>query len=235
MNRGRMLLVGALCVAAGAAVGAVVATRTTLGNPRYVPVYHVLVSADGMTLATTDASCGGGPVWVSETATTVTLRRPDSRAHVQGVCAVESYTVRLKAPLGNRTLIDAATGRTVPIFDGARILRPAHLPAGFSHVYDTANFDEADEQPAGPGCVQVYVKDGEYDDTLLIAQTVGGAPDVPDGVRPTRVTVHGHPGTAFPGEVEWTEDGQLITITSMTYAYAVLPTSELVAVGDSLG
>jgi hypothetical protein len=46
--------------------------------------------------------------------------------------------------------------------------------------------------------------------------------------------VHGHPGTAIRGEIEWTESGQLFTIRSATYAYAALSQQDLIAIGDSL-
>ncbi len=41
-------------------------------------------------------------------------------------------TVRLDRPLGERTLVDAATGDPVPVFDGATLLRAGWLPAGWS-------------------------------------------------------------------------------------------------------
>ena len=46
--------------------------------------------------------------------------------------------------------------------------------------------------------------------------------------------MHGHAGTAIPGEIEWTESGQLFTIRSVTYAYATLSQQDLIAIGDSL-
>jgi hypothetical protein len=39
---------------------------------------------------------------------------------------------------------------------------------------------------------------------------------------------------AISGEIEWTQDGHLFTIQSMTYAYATLGTRDLVAIANSL-
>jgi hypothetical protein len=46
--------------------------------------------------------------------------------------------------------------------------------------------------------------------------------------------VRGQPGLAINGEIEWTEHGQLFTVQSMTYSYATLGPSELIAIADSL-
>jgi len=82
--------------------------------------------------------------------------------------------------------------------------------------------------------VQLYTQGDSYDEAIWITQDIGGQWEAPDGVSSTPIEVHGQPGTAVPGEIEWTESGQLFTIRSMTYAYATLSQQDLIAIGDSL-
>jgi hypothetical protein len=117
----------------------------------------------------------------------------------------------------------------------SRTRRPAaYLPAGFIHRYDTASFADETVEHATAGCVQLYTQNDSYDEAIWIAQDIGGVWQPPDGVESTPIVVHGHSGTAIPGEIEWTKQGQLFTIRSVTYPYATLSTAELVAIGDGL-
>jgi len=84
------------------------------------------------------------------------------------------------------------------------------------------------------GCVQVYTHAGSWDEALWVTQQPGGVWMPPDGVTPQPVTVRGYSGQAIPGEIAWTENGELITVRSHSYAYAVLDTAELVRIADSL-
>lgn len=84
---------------------------------------------------------------VSETTTKVTIRAqafrpsppsptPTLPAGVVPVCALPGYrpmpvTVRLKQPLGTRSLIDAKTGIRHPVLDASTLLTPSWLPAGY--------------------------------------------------------------------------------------------------------
>jgi len=47
------------------------------------------------------------------------------------VLGPDLLTIRLHAPLGRRSLIDATTGRPLPLFDQRHELKPGYLPAGF--------------------------------------------------------------------------------------------------------
>jgi hypothetical protein len=48
---------------------------------------------------------------------------------------------------------------------------------------------------------------GDVDD---LSGTPVGVWHAPEGVASTPIVVHGHPGTAIPGEIEWTE--QQVTV-----------------------
>jgi hypothetical protein len=141
----------------------------------------------------------------------------------------------LSAPLGSRRLVDGMTGAQLPSFNGAGILRPAYLPAGFVHRYDTATLTNDDTVQGSPaGCVQIYTQGDSYDESIWITQNIHGTWQVPDGVDTTPIVVRGHAGSALAGMIEWTEGDQLFTVRSMTYAYATLGTAELIRIGNSL-
>jgi hypothetical protein len=151
-----------------------------------------------------------------------------------GECAMQSFTATLKAPVGSRTLIDGVTHAKLSSFDGVGILRPSYLPEGFIHRYDTASFPDETVANSSAGCVQLYTQGDSYDEAIWITQDIGGVWQAPDGVASNPIVVHGHAGSAIPGEIEWTESGQLFTVRSKTYAYATLSQQDLVAIGDSL-
>jgi hypothetical protein len=197
----------------------------------------ILVSADGRTLAgSVGGDCTSGYLDVQETSreVIVELHRSPVFMMAPGSCGIESFVAHLAAPLGHRRLVDGITGATLPAFDGAGILRPAYLPDGFVHRYDTAILTDEDVSGGGPGCVQIYTEGDGYDETIWITQQVGAAWTPPDGISVQHVTVRGHPGLAVAGELTWTEDGQLFTIQSHAYPYATLGVDELVRIADSL-
>jgi hypothetical protein len=203
----------------------------------YISPGPILVSADQRTLAgSVGGSCTSGSLEVEETDRTVTVRLHQWPIVMMapGLCAIESFTATLKAPLGSRKLIDGVTHAELPSFNGGGILRPTHLPEGFVHRYDTASFPSETIASTSAGCVQVYTEGDSYDEAIWIEQDIGGVWQPPTGVNSTAIVVHGHPGTALAGQIDWSENGQLFMIRSMTYAYATLSTAELVAIGDSL-
>jgi len=195
----------------------------------------VQISADQRTLTSRATRCGNGTFTAEETASTVTVRLnlwPDYFPF--GDCGWQSFTATLKAPLGSRRLVDAVTHAELASFDGGGILRPAYLPPEFLHRYDTASFPSQTVDHGSPRCLQLYTKNDSFEEALQITQYIGGVWQPPDGVTSTPIVVRGHPGTAIPGEIEWTEQGQLFTIRSVTYPYAVLSQQDLVAIGDGL-
>jgi hypothetical protein len=151
-----------------------------------------------------------------------------------GSCAIEIFSARLHAPLGSRQLVDGVTGASLSAFPGQGILRPAFLPSGFVHRYDAAFLGSDTVAGATAGCTQIYTQTDSYDEAIWISQIAGGHWRTPPGVTATPIAVRGLPGLAINGEIEWTEHGQLLTIQSMTYAYATLATADLVAIADSL-
>jgi hypothetical protein len=240
-SRSRRVLTGfgiaIVCIAVGIGLGvagADWASSNVVGS--YVSPGGLLISADQRTIASTVTRCASGSLEASETPQTITVRLhllPEMMM-APGVCAAQSFSTTLKAPVGSRTLIDGITHAKLPSFDGGRILRPSYLPAGFIHRYDTASFPEETVANSSAGCVQIFTQGDSYDESIWITQDVGGVWQAPYGVSSTPIVVHGHAGTAIPGEIEWTESGQLFTIRSITYAYATLSQQELIAIGDSL-
>jgi hypothetical protein len=233
----RGVLVGAAFVAVGV-VAAVIGSRLAVGGvTRYRSPGPLYISADGLTLAASGAGgCGGGVLEARETARTVTVRLrayPDVMI-APGVCAIRSFVTTLNAPLGDRRLVDGVTNETLIGFDGKGMLRPTTLPPGYAHRYDTAAVPTETVHWGQSGAVQIYSGDDSYDETLWIEQAPGAQWQPPAGVVEQPVTVRGHPGTAIAGEIEWTENGQLLVIRSVTYAYATLSTAQLVAVAESL-
>ncbi len=225
----RFILVGVL-VAVGLSYGSVHALGSTL------PIEDLLVSADGRTLAGTVTGCYQAHLDVSESddSVAVWLRGFPGIMLAPGECAMESFTATLLRPLGRRLLVNGATHTVISIFDGTAILRPATLPDGFVHRYDTASV--RDEQVPGgrAGCVQLYTEPDGFDNALWITQVPDGRWKAPDGVVPQQISVRGYPGYAIPGEIVWTERGQLVLVESRAYAYAVLDTAQLLAIAESL-
>jgi len=221
-------------------VGVLVAVVLSYGYVRALqparPIGSLLVSADGRTLAGTVDGCFQGHLEVSESDewVAVWLRSSPDLMLAPGSCAMESFTATLRRPLGDRLLVDGVTHEAVPSFSGTGILRPATLPDGFVHRYDTASFPDENVVGGKAGCVQLYTEPDGYDESVWIAQVPGGRWKPPDGVVPQQISVRGYPGYAIAGEIVWTERGQLVTVESRAYAYAVLSQAQLLAIAESL-
>ena len=221
----------AISIVLGVAGAQATMTKLVVGDQ---PAGQVMISADQRTLVIEATRCGNGTLTVLETASTVTVRLHLGPDLELGDCPWQTFTATLTAPIGSRRLVDAVTHAELPSVDGGAILRPTYLPPGFIHGYDAALFPRQTVGPASARYLQLYAQNRSYEEALWITQYPGGVWQPPDGVTSTPIVVRGHPGTAVPGEIDWTERGQLFTIRSMTYAYAVLSQQELVAIGDSL-
>lgn len=232
------VLVGVGCVLVGAAIGFTAARLIAapfIGH--YASPGSILISADQRTLtASAGEACETGSLDVQESSSTVMVRLHLLPAIMiaPGSCGIENFSTTLQAPLGKRQLIDGVTGARLPSFEGRGILRPTFLPAGFVHRYDAAFFGRDTVTGASAGCTQVYSQGDSYDEAIWISQFVGGHWRTPAGVKAKPIIIRGRPGLAVGGEIEWTARGELFTIQSMTYAYATLPTSSLIAIADSL-
>ncbi len=222
------------------AVGVLVALVLSYGSVHVLqsdrPIGYLLVSADGLTLAGTEEGCYNGRLEVQESDDWVAVwLHAYPVVTLPGECAMESFQATLRRPLGNRLLVDGKTREVVRSFNGSGILRPARLPDGFVHRYDTASFpDENVVAPDLAGCVQLYTEPDGFDQALWISQVPGGRWKPPDGVTPQPISVRGYPGYAIPGEIVWTERGQLVTVESRAYAYAVLSTAQLLDIAENL-
>lgn len=228
---------GAGCVIAGIVIGLTLPRSVIPAAGQDVSPGTILISADQRTLtASQGGSCANGTLDVQETPETVVVRVhmvPEAMGS-PGLCALEIFSARLSAPLGSRQLVDGITGHRLPSFRGQGILRPSVLPAGFGHRYDAAFLGSDTIDGSSAGCTQVFTLGDSYDEAIWISQVTGGRWHTPDGVTATAITVRGQPGLAINGEIEWTQDGQLFTVQSMTYAYAILGTGELIAIANSL-
>lgn len=235
----RWAWITALFVVGGVVAAVAAAALVDKGTATYAsPGDNVLISADGRTLSSSrGGGCGPLVPEAQETATTVSLRLRTypSAMTAPGSCAMTSYSVTLHAPLGTRTLIDGVTHRVLYRFDAREILRPAWLPEGYVHRYDTATLAEETVAGSRGGCVQLYTRGDGYDEEIYISQDTGATWHAPDDAPTAEpVTVRGHQGLAIPGEIAWNEGGELVTIRSLTYAYATPDTATLVAIADSM-
>jgi hypothetical protein len=196
----------------------------------------VLVSADGRTLTVGNKAgvgCGASAALIAEqTATRVALRvkatidppglfRPDR----SGACAAPRLThldVELNQPLGTRALVDGATGRVLPTFDGRTMLRPRWLPMGYALWYNSPDFDDPSGRYAFPvACAQWFRSGANV--VLVIYQLIGQYPF--PGSSP--IYVRGHAGQAGSNSITWFESGQTYEIQGE------LPVADLIAVADS--
>jgi hypothetical protein len=225
------------CVIAGIVIGFAVARWTTSSEGQYESPGSILISADERTLtASAGGSCTSGTLDVRESPGTVVVSVHTVPAFMigPGSCGIEIFSARLSTPLGSRQLIDGVTGARLPSFRGQGILRPAFLPSRFVHRYDAAFLGSDTVAGASAGCTQVFTQGDSYDEAIWISQVAGGHWRTPDGITATPIVVRGRHGLAINGEIEWTQDGQLFTIQSMTYAYATLGTRDLIAIANSL-
>jgi hypothetical protein len=144
-----------------------------------------LLSGDGMVLTVGDFSYScvdRATVVVRETRREVSVLEqthytPDIEC--PAVLAPDLLTVRLHAPLGRRSLIDATTGRLLPWFDQRHELKPGYLPAGYRALAQSWPF----WFPYGgvsrwPVCTQVFSSSDRASGALadLVLTQVAGAP-----------------------------------------------------------
>lgn len=163
-------------------------------------------------------------------------------------------TVTLTSRLGGRRLVDAATGRTIPVFDQRGALRLTDT-AAWQPVFTNsgqpapANSDVTTEAPyfGGPGAAVLvdnlsgvdplnHQRNGE---SLMIVQVAGGGWHPPAGTVTRHVMVRGHHGLAAPGIVVWSESGYTIAVIGQGPAIdllddAPLPFPQLMAIAGNL-
>lgn len=262
MRPGRAAAVIVLCVAAVAPVVAAApapaasADRTPveLGGARTAGARGLTVSFVGAPAVTDpDDPCqvdyrasareSGGRVRV---AVRPVVRAVHRRAGCVDLGVFRTVTLRLDRPVGDRTVVDAATGAVVPVFDGAARLRPGWLPAGWTvqgegaggcwssepvpcwhQTWGTPEREDADACDAGTGYVQLAQLDGPTDPGAF-------APD--PAVTTTTATVRGAPAEVRvdprgPGTVtvRWAEGSQsLVLLGGASCSGAPAPTADVV-------
>jgi hypothetical protein len=155
-------------------------------------------------------------------------------------------TVSLKAPLGDRRLVDA-TGRTIPYFDQRWALRLAGT-AGWSRESGSGSFTTNAPFFGGPGAAVLVENLLGVDSrthqlngmSLMIVQVVGGGWHPPDGTTTRPVVVRGHHGIAAAGTIVWSEAGRTVAVIGQGLARqgqlgrAPLPFPRLLAVASAL-
>ena len=208
-----------------------------------------IISADGRTVTVGQYPSGACPASVTPVAREsaarvalfleyVTPRNPPSCPQAAGAAAlVDARDIRLRQPLGNRKLVNGATGRAIAWIGSTLVLRPTFLPAGYAlrELIPAASLGRA-QSPGPAGCVQIYTARGRPAD-LMIVQSVGGV-HVPGSRagRWTPVTVRGHPGLASGNQVTWREHGlvdYILSVGPSPEGPPALSARQLIAIADS--
>ncbi|MFD9688944.1 hypothetical protein [Kitasatospora sp. NPDC059088] len=237
--------------------GAVALTTWATGSPgarvhEGAATGQLLASADGRTLT---LSVG----WGCESRPELVVRELPDKVRVSvrhtvpvtdppGLCdpmgGYARITARLKAPLGDKPLIDAVTGRPVIHFDGRDLALPTYLPDQYfpypedqiAQIPGLAPFPEDRPNWATGYHVGTEPRAGA---SLIIRQSRGGADPAPTDRPTATTTVKGHPA-AFtsadpnlgPRSLSW-YDGTY-TFTVSTGAPVALTDQELVRVAEGL-
>ncbi|SRR6266567_468424 len=167
------------CIAApSSGCGAVGGTRgQVVSYQRYGGT--AIVSTDGrpITVGQFGASCPAKVKAVArESATRVALflrfstpRNPPS-CMPGAASIIPSQTIRLRAPLGSRKLVDGRNGRATAWISARLVLRPARLPRGSPRRADPGGGPGSGAKP-GPACMHAVLPVAEQ------SQRAGNHPD----------------------------------------------------------
>jgi hypothetical protein len=208
---------------------------------KHVPITgSAAVLTDGATIVYSDPGelCSVPHLTAAETSArvvlslsaTVSLGGPGCSGNVAALPAVSqggpaltgaltgTAAVVLSSPLGDRRLVDAMTGRTIPYFDQGRALLPPQVAGGSR--WRAAGFATSAPYFGGPGAVVLAERLLSTNSvigpgngmSLLIVQVAGGGWHPPRGTVTTHVLVRGLPGLAAPGIIVWSEAGHTIAV-----------------------
>jgi hypothetical protein len=149
-----------------------------------------------------------------------------------------AYSIRLRTPLGNRTLVDGATGRATAWISARLVLRPVALPDGFRLDQLFAAPDLFSQRPRPAGCLQSYTPNKNVYGELAIVQSAGPVklPFVLPGPGGwISIMVRGHRGRAAPNVITWPENGltDYVAVYSLPSGMTLLSTQQLIAIADS--
>lgn len=130
--------------------------------------------------------------------------------------------LELAKPLGDRALVDGATGKAIARISARLVLRPTVLPPGYQF---SRLIPYGEPYLSGPaGCLQSYLSRASG---LVIGQSAGGTDLETAPGHWTRIRVRGHPGLAGRGVITWRENGL------NDYIEAMLSTQQLIMIANS--
>ncbi len=220
-----------------------------------------MLSSDGRTISVRGAgACGGGDATLSamerpdQVTLTMIFTGPRHPRPCTADVAIETWSVQLSAALGERNLIDAATGHLEPWFGVSKLLVPSSLPPGyFAEGLPALSYRppwDIDDAYYFACYTQSYTA-GDVDHYLGIAQCAPGL--VPSTTPPPSVSTEGtvlvrgqvaqifahH--AAYLGvdwrELRWSADGEITmvaTVNRSSTASTLLSVPTLVTIATSL-
>lgn len=237
----------AVVTAVGLLVAGCSSSATTYAK-QTEPITQALVTAGGhyVVVPFTGGGCvqGGAVLTATETASTVTLVL--SQVVSNGVCPADigfgTAAVTLRHPLSGRSLVDGATGRRIPYFDGRKLVRVTYLPPGYRFsAYGltpgfAATFNAWELEYTAPGQVTAPVD---------IVQVPGRSTVYPAWPVIFRTTVNGPPATVeelltngqvYGRAISWRAGAYtLVVYTAMVQTgQGLVPAAELARVADGL-
>jgi hypothetical protein len=248
---GRWLRSGALAVAAMITGCATSAAPGFPSPPRVYPVsLPVLVSADGRVITGVGSmACGHDPRLAARSypsKVTLTWVNPDTNCNAETLRSAVARA-RLPAPLGNRALVQAASGAPVRYFDERDLARADVLPAGFRLSSDLPSVSFPQQATWAVGDTRTYTGPASTAARLSIAQlaaTHGLIPLTP-WPWPAHVRVNGRPAAllvdranslVYSRSITWVDHGYRFVVNISVQGHKQVPLSnaELTAVADGI-
>lgn len=249
--RGRWLRGGALAVAA-VITGCARSTAPGFPSPpRVHPVsFPVLVSADGRVITGVGSmACGHDPRLAARSyphKVTLAWVNPDTNCNAETIRSAV-VRARLPAPLGERALVQAASGAPVRYFDERGLARADVLPAGFRLSSDLPSVSFPEQATWAVGDIRTYTGPVSTAAQLSIAQLVvtpGLIPLTPwpwpahvrvDG-RPAALLVDRASGLVYSRSITWVDHGYrfVVNISVQGHKQVPLSTADLTAVADGI-
>jgi hypothetical protein len=157
----------------------------------------------------------------------------------------------LRSPLGNRRLVDALTGKTIPCFDERTAFGLVGDQARWAPLALTNEVSTSAPYFGGHGAAVLVTNYVGFDvrphrrnwELLAIVQVIGGGWHPPPWTVTRRVVVSGHHGLAAPGIVVWTVAGRTVAVVGQGppqrqpgaaggFARGPLPLAQLLAIAS---
>jgi hypothetical protein len=253
------VLVGILVCAGLVLMGCAHTVTSTLqggGNDDTTPVAvagSAVLRTDGITLLYEDPTgpCRSPKLTATESDAQVTLTLTESDLGLVNCVRfprADPLMVRLAAPLGTRTLLDALSHRVVPVFTERQALIPHRLP-GWQPGPNQVTLGTLLPGFGGGDAavlVQYFTRTtyGLAPAWMAVVEVAHGGWHSPTGQPTVPITVRGQPGQATDGLIVWSENGYTVAVTGAENPAApagsaslpsALPRTDLVVIADSLG